>query len=258
MRDRWADLLELAEQIMALPCSRAWLDLQRFVVEACTALGDNYNAIAVAIRSELRTLLRDLPQLLDAALTDDTPAANSETQNWLRELLAEPSGAPPLPGCAARPRHSTIRARRAGKSGFVDPQALAQEAMRIGPAAESRRDSAARSGARPQRPRPLSAQNATGASLSGRRQGRHRPDPAGRCRGCHRYPQAGRLGGSRDDRAEPWFSWCRAARRSRPTPKPSRRCSSASAGWIPFKHSRCKPCPDPVPMPQSLCRCSIG
>ena len=114
-RNRWTELLELAEQVMALPCSRAWLDLQRFVVEACTALGDNYNTIAVAIRSELRTLLRDLPQLLDASLTDDTPAANSETQRWLRELLAVDD--PRAPGWQKR---------------FVDPQALAQEAMRSG------------------------------------------------------------------------------------------------------------------------------
>jgi len=130
-RNRWADLLDLAEQIMALPCSRAWLDLQRFVVEACTALGDNYNAIAVAIRSELRTLLRDLPQLLDATLTDDTPAANSETQKWLRELLAEPSDAPPLPGAPHGPASGDSRAPGWQKR-FVDPQALAQEAMRAG------------------------------------------------------------------------------------------------------------------------------
>ena len=131
MRDRWAELLELAEQIMALPCSRAWLDLQRYVVEACTALGDEYNAIAVGIRSELRTLLRDLPQLLDAALTDDTPAANSETQKWLRELLAEPSGAPPLPNAPHGPAVDDSRAPGWQKR-FVDPQALAQEAMRNG------------------------------------------------------------------------------------------------------------------------------
>jgi type VI secretion system protein ImpA len=130
-RNRWAELLNLAEEIMALPCSRAWLDLQRFVVEACTALGDNYNPIAVAIRSELRTLLRDLPQLLDAALTDDTPAANSETQKWLRELLAEPSDAPPLPGAPHGPATDDSRAPGWQKR-FVDPQALAQEAMRAG------------------------------------------------------------------------------------------------------------------------------
>jgi type VI secretion system protein ImpA len=130
-RNRWGELMELAEQIMALPCSRAWLDLQRFVVEACTALGDKYNTIAVAIRSELRTLLRDLPELLDATLTDDTPAANSETQKWLRELLAEPSGAPPLPDAPHGPALDDPRAPGWQKR-FVDPQALAQEAMRAG------------------------------------------------------------------------------------------------------------------------------
>jgi type VI secretion system protein ImpA len=130
-RNRWGEILELAEQIMALPCSRAWLDLQRFVVEACTALGDNYNNIAIAIRSELRTLLRDLPQLLDATLTDDTPAANSETQEWLRELLAEPPGAPPLPDAPHGPAVDDPRAPGWQKR-FVDPQALAQEAMRAG------------------------------------------------------------------------------------------------------------------------------
>ncbi len=131
LRDRWAELLELSEQIMALPCSRAWLDLQRYVVEACTALGDKYNAIAIAIRSELRTLLRDLPQLLDAALSDDTPAANSETQKWLRELLAEPAGSPPLPASPHGPAVEDVRAPGWQKR-FVDPQALAQEALRSG------------------------------------------------------------------------------------------------------------------------------
>jgi len=131
MRSRWAELLGLAEEVMALPCSRAWLDLQRFVVEGCTALGDQYNAIAIAIRSELRTLLRDLPQLLDATLTDDTPAANSETQKWLNELLAEPSGAPPLSNAPHGPATDDSRAPGWQKR-FIDPQALAQEALRAG------------------------------------------------------------------------------------------------------------------------------
>jgi len=36
---KFEELLEAAEGAMALPCSRAWLDLQRMVVEACEALG---------------------------------------------------------------------------------------------------------------------------------------------------------------------------------------------------------------------------
>jgi len=59
-------------------------------VTACTALGSNYEPIATAIRSELRALLNDLPELLDAMLLDDTPAANPETKEWLRSLGEQP------------------------------------------------------------------------------------------------------------------------------------------------------------------------
>jgi type VI secretion system protein ImpA len=87
---RWADLLEAAEQAMAQPGSRAWLDLQRLSVAACSALGTEYEPIATAIQSELRALLNDVPELLDATLLDDTPAANPETKAWLKSL-SEPS-----------------------------------------------------------------------------------------------------------------------------------------------------------------------
>ena len=67
---KYEQLLDAAESAMALPCSRAWLDMQRFVVEACDALGSGYEAIARAIRSELKALVTDIPQLLDATLMD--------------------------------------------------------------------------------------------------------------------------------------------------------------------------------------------
>ena len=87
----WAELLETAENAMSLPCSRAWLDLQRAVVEACDGIGSKYQGIANAIQSELKSLLTDLPQLLDANLLDDTPAANRETKAWLVRLLEGPA-----------------------------------------------------------------------------------------------------------------------------------------------------------------------
>jgi type VI secretion system protein ImpA len=87
---RWADLLEAGEQALALPGSRAWLDLQRLSVAACWALGKDYEGIATAIQSELRALLNDLPELLDATLLDDTPAANPETKAWLQGLSSVP------------------------------------------------------------------------------------------------------------------------------------------------------------------------
>lgn len=89
LEKKYDQLLEAAESAMALPCSRAWLDLQRFVVEACDGLGSGYEAISKAIRSALKTLMADLPQLLDATLMDDTPAANSDTRAWLASLNQE-------------------------------------------------------------------------------------------------------------------------------------------------------------------------
>jgi type VI secretion system protein ImpA len=86
---RWNEALEAAEQAMALPAGRAWLDLQRIVVEACRALGRDYDAIAQAVSSALCALLSDLPQLCNALLLDDTPAANSDTCAWIATLLAD-------------------------------------------------------------------------------------------------------------------------------------------------------------------------
>jgi hypothetical protein len=115
---------------MAHPCSRAWLDLQRFVVESCVSLGSDYDAIAIAIRSELRSLLQDVPYLLDATLMDDTPAANSRTKDWLKEILAEHGGAPPA--SPAIPLDEPPGPRWQKK--FVDSMVLAKEALRAGQA----------------------------------------------------------------------------------------------------------------------------
>jgi len=92
---KYEELLDAAENAMALPCGRAWLDMQRFVVEACDALGSGYPAIAQAIRSELKALVTDIPQLLDATLMDETPAANAETRAWLVSLSQAPPGVGP-------------------------------------------------------------------------------------------------------------------------------------------------------------------
>ena len=130
LAEKWKELLDAAEAVMALPCSRAWLDLQRFVVEACVALGSSYDPIAVAIRSELRCLLRDVPQLLEATLMDDTPAANHETRAWLRGILQEPAnGASPLPETET-PNGDAPRWQKK----FIDSQLLAKEALRTGQA----------------------------------------------------------------------------------------------------------------------------
>jgi type VI secretion system protein ImpA len=126
---QWNELLEAGENAMSLPCSRGWLDLQRLIVEACHALGDDYAAIAAAIQSELAALLHDVPELLHANLLDDTPAANDETRAWLRKLLAPWPGAPAVASAAAVPHSSLAPADGA------DPEA-AQDCA-VGPAADA-------------------------------------------------------------------------------------------------------------------------
>lgn len=79
----WPALLESTERAMATPCGRAWLDLQRYAIEAAERLG--LAAVSRALRSALRALLRDYPSLPDRALNDDTPAAGPETKSWLEE-----------------------------------------------------------------------------------------------------------------------------------------------------------------------------
>ena len=117
---------------MALPCSRAWLDLQRMVVESCQALGSDYEAIARAIRSELKALIAECPQLLDATLMDDTPVANAETRAWINSLsqqVSQPQDAAAAPA-----------ANGAGRNGFSsrwpsqapDVYAAALQALREG------------------------------------------------------------------------------------------------------------------------------
>lgn len=89
---RWPDLLEACEGVMGTPQGRGWLDLQRYVLTACDALGSDYFPVAAALRGALGALLSDLPQLVDMTLMDDTPTANAETRAWLQATL--PADAP--------------------------------------------------------------------------------------------------------------------------------------------------------------------
>lgn len=131
MDGKWKELLEVAENTMALPCSRGWLDLQRLVVDACVALGPEYQYIAMAIRSELRGLVRDVPEILQLTLMDDTPAANADTQAWLKQLNDEPESATPKP-VAAAPLTLNGDSGSGWQRNFVDSYDLAVQALRSG------------------------------------------------------------------------------------------------------------------------------
>lgn len=138
LAQKWNELLETAENAMSLPCSRAWLDLQRLVVEACNGLGSEYNSVASAIRSELLSLLNDVPQLVDASLLDDTPTANSETKAWLKQLGETPAPPTPVTGQvegenAASPsngQHSVLSLSWPARA--TDSYTLGQQALKAG------------------------------------------------------------------------------------------------------------------------------
>ena len=129
---KYEELLDAAENAMALPCGRAWLDMQRFVIEACEALGSGYEAIARAIRSELKALVTDIPQLLDATLMDETPAANAETRTWLVSLSQAPAaGSPSADGSA--PTHASSNGLGSQWPGqHTDAYVVALQALREG------------------------------------------------------------------------------------------------------------------------------
>jgi type VI secretion system protein ImpA len=85
---KWEQLLAEGESVMAQSYGRGWLDLQRYILSACDALGSRYDHVASAVRGALAALLRDLPELPQLTLMDDTQTANAETKAWLREQLA--------------------------------------------------------------------------------------------------------------------------------------------------------------------------
>jgi type VI secretion system protein ImpA len=117
---KWEALLETGETVMATPQGRGWLDLQRYALTACDEMGSEYRIVGAAIRGALRSLLEDLPGLVDMTLMDDTPTANRETREWLNGIAAaapneqEPSAAE-LPR-TRDPRAGALAEVRAGRT----------------------------------------------------------------------------------------------------------------------------------------------
>ena len=121
LEERWAELLEACEEVMASEHGRGWLDLQRYVATACQALGPEYDAMRQAVGGALRSLLHDLPALPGLTLMDDTPAANPETLAWLRE-----SGIAPVEGIEeaayAPPRAGRAQERARARAAAGEPE----------------------------------------------------------------------------------------------------------------------------------------
>lgn len=124
----WDQLLEAAEEVMATPEGRGWLDLQRYALRALDELGGEYETVARPMRRALQGLLADLPQLPELTLMDDSPAANPETVTWLREegLVTDANGE----GGAAE--GDAAGQERPAARGSRDPSARARMHVRAG------------------------------------------------------------------------------------------------------------------------------
>ncbi|MBI3682355.1 MAG: type VI secretion system protein TssA [Acidobacteria bacterium] len=140
LESSWEEVIQAGESVMASPGGRGWLDLQRFIVQACENQG--YSAVAAAIKSSLKSLLTDMPDLLNMMLMDDSPAANAETAAWIRENILPPEPLP-QPETTGGPEEYEMFQPAAGpalqgsdgQQGEMRPPdafELAQEALRTG------------------------------------------------------------------------------------------------------------------------------
>jgi len=83
---QWKGLLHRSENL--LRNHRLVLDLNRFTADALRALGSDYEAAALEVRTELRALLTRFPSLPDLRASDGSPLADASTQRWiLKEVL---------------------------------------------------------------------------------------------------------------------------------------------------------------------------
>jgi type VI secretion system protein ImpA len=137
MEGDWAGVLENAEQAMSLPCGRGWIDLQRYAVRACESLGSDYEPVAAGIRSALKALLADYPDLPSSSMMDDTPAANAETQTWLKESILPPPVAPGEPEFAPVVMSPSAASESANGDKTPDVIELAMKAARAGKVQEA-------------------------------------------------------------------------------------------------------------------------
>ena len=132
MEGNWPEVLEGAESAMGLPCGRGWLDLQRYVVRGCESLGSEYDPVAAGVRSAVKALLADYPDLLTATMMDDTPAANSETQAWLKEAILTAPAAPAEPEYVPPPIVASPEAAKPNGEDAGEVIQLAMKAARAG------------------------------------------------------------------------------------------------------------------------------
>ncbi|MBK8801975.1 MAG: type VI secretion system protein TssA [Fibrobacteres bacterium] len=86
----WSSILEKCEAIFTEPGMQYWLDLQCWVAQSLSGRG--HESCSEAVRTELRGLLKRVPQLLDLKFSDGSPLASPPTREWLELVMREGSG----------------------------------------------------------------------------------------------------------------------------------------------------------------------
>ena len=122
LEQRHEELLDGVEERLGATGGGAWLDAQRWAIDAAQALGDDFAPVVQVMRTTLRQLLTTFPMLPQAMLLDETPVANSETLAWLERAgllrgagrAAEPSAMEGMPFTPHRPMLDRARAEMAG------------------------------------------------------------------------------------------------------------------------------------------------
>ena len=145
-----------------------------------------------------------------------------ETQIWLRELLAEPADASPRPNLPQSRRSWTDSHEPGWQKKFIDPQALATEAMRKGQPQKGVRDPMSKKWSGSAAGAAVSSANCSSRSYASARARTPSRSPCSTTSRPAWKPTSWKIG-----RIVRWWrvcspSCCSPARRFRPTPRPSK------------------------------------
>jgi type VI secretion system protein ImpA len=120
--------------------------LQRYTVKALEGKGQWFAFVADGVRTGVRGLIQDLPNLLQMSMKDGTPTADAETKSWIEDEVlagvaitytsaaaAKPSSAPDQPAVQAPPIELGVKPPQVedeplteGESSDIFDQALRQ------------------------------------------------------------------------------------------------------------------------------------
>lgn len=85
-----------------------WLDLNRFIAETLTGLGDKYQEAHDAVCRETAYLVYRIPGIESLSFSDGTPFCDTETRQWLKDIGMEKGTAmaqPVFPSCDQETDH---------------------------------------------------------------------------------------------------------------------------------------------------------